>query len=253
MSIILGVWYGGTRAEPVDNLCDAGQAWDDGRCEFDGYEGARALTWTCGWYMARYWDGRFSAQDIPDFCQHYIPASASSLLISTPPAPTEPTPEVTPEPTPEVTPEPTPEVTPEPTPEVTPEPTPEVTPEPTPEVTPEPTPDPDIPVIEWMGCGFSQMNNYRGQNGSQFIVICPSNCMDAENRTWDVTFGTDIYTDDSTVCYAGIHAGVIDNSGGPILVTILPGQASYTGSTRNGFTTLSWGAYPGSVSVSTPP
>jgi hypothetical protein len=57
---------------PVDNLCDAGQAWDDGRCAIPGHEGASALAWECGYYMARVLDGRISASQVPAQCQHLV-------------------------------------------------------------------------------------------------------------------------------------------------------------------------------------
>jgi len=46
---------------------------------------------------------------------------------------------------------------------------------------------------------------------------------------------TDVYTDDSTIGRAAIHAGVIRVGETKVLtITILPGQATYSASTRNG-------------------
>ncbi|XP_068098659.1 cysteine-rich secretory protein LCCL domain-containing 2-like [Hyperolius riggenbachi] len=59
-------------------------------------------------------------------------------------------------------------------------------------------------------------------------------------------WGTGVYTDDSSVCKAAIHAGVLDNKGGLAMVEITPGQASYNGSTRNEVTTSSYGPWSGS-------
>ena len=62
-------------------------------------------------------------------------------------------------------------------------------------------------------------------------------------------WGTDVYTDDSTIGRAAIHAGVIRVGETKVLtITILPGQATYSASTRNGETTASWGAWGGSFS-----
>mgnify|MGYP005842164379 CR=1 FL=1 len=58
--------------DPVDNLCDAGQAWDDGRCDIPGHEGATALAWECGYYMARVLDGRLDASAVPTQCAHLV-------------------------------------------------------------------------------------------------------------------------------------------------------------------------------------
>jgi hypothetical protein len=64
--------------EPVDNLCDDGQLWDDGRCDIPGYPGASDLAWTCGWYMARIFDGRLSASALPRWCAHLITTGGGS-------------------------------------------------------------------------------------------------------------------------------------------------------------------------------
>lgn len=64
-----------------------------------------------------------------------------------------------------------------------------------------------------------------------------------------VVWGTDIYTDDSSVAAAAVHAGVIaPGETRTVTVTILPGQGSYAPSTRNGVTSSSWGQWGGSFS-----
>src|SRR5262245_22401380 len=83
----------------------------------------------------------------------------------------------------------------------------------------------------------------RGQSGN-FVFVCP-----AAGRK-DQAWGTDVYTDNSSVCSAALHAGAfVYENGGIVTIQLLPGQASYTGSTRNGITSISWGAYPGSFKV----
>lgn len=62
-------------------------------------------------------------------------------------------------------------------------------------------------------------------------------------------WGTDVYTAESAICAAALHAGVIRPSGGTVQVIAAPGQASYTGSTRNGVTSASHGAAPRSFRV----
>ena len=63
-------------------------------------------------------------------------------------------------------------------------------------------------------------------------------------------WGTDIYTDDSPIATAAVHAGVLQVGQKAVLkVTILAGQASYTGSTRNGVTTSDYGPWGGSYKV----
>nr|WP_249344797.1 LCCL domain-containing protein [Corallococcus exiguus] len=92
-------------------------------------------------------------------------------------------------------------------------------------------------------CSSYDFTSYRGQNGTR--LRC--NCGPVGGGT---VWGTDLYTDDSNSCAAAVHAGVIAASGGNVTVTIQPGQASYTGTTRNGITTLSYGAWSGSYSLS---
>jgi hypothetical protein len=63
-------------------------------------------------------------------------------------------------------------------------------------------------------------------------------------------WGTDVYTSDSPLAKAAVHAGLLaDGVGGPLIVRILPGQASYVGSSRYGVTTSGYGAYGLSYSL----
>lgn len=67
--------------------------------------------------------------------------------------------------------------------------------------------------------------------------VCPPGL--ASGTVW----GTDIYTNDSSVCRAAVHAGVITTDGGSITAHPAPGQASYIGTNRNGVTTSNYGAW----------
>ncbi len=79
-----------------------------------------------------------------------------------------------------------------------------------------------------------------------FVVTCPAKMAGDESTVW----GTDIYTNDSSVCLAAAHAGVITLAdGGTVQVTMLPGEESYTGTERNGVTTLDYGEWGDSFSV----
>ncbi|GAA6154131.1 hypothetical protein NBRC116587_35530 [Pseudoteredinibacter isoporae] len=74
---------------------------------------------------------------------------------------------------------------------------------------------------------------YRGQNGLKRTLIC------AANQSKRTIYGTDIYTDRSSICTAAMHAGLIQQAtGGGVTLETLPGQSSYTGTTRNGVTSL---------------
>ncbi|KAK6588479.1 scavenger receptor 1 precursor [Cryptosporidium xiaoi] len=70
----------------------------------------------------------------------------------------------------------------------------------------------------------------QGAIGSGAIVSCPSRCSKASSHLK----GTYVYTEDSPVCKAAIHAGVItDELGGDILVSFVPGQREYFGTLNN--------------------
>lgn len=59
-------------------------------------------------------------------------------------------------------------------------------------------------------------------------------------------WGTDVYTLDSTLAVAAVHAGAVQSGETRVVaVTILAPQASFAGSTRNGVTTSGWGQFPG--------
>ena len=91
--------------------------------------------------------------------------------------------------------------------------------------------------------GYGGLITYRGQNGKvlHFEVIGSNS---------GSIYGTDIYTDDSDLSTAAVHAGLLKvGEKGVIKVTILPGQASHSSSTRHGITSSPWSAYPGSYKV----
>lgn len=69
---------------------------------------------------------------------------------------------------------------------------------------------------------------------SALKMLCPNRC---ELSTAKV-YGTDIYTDNSSICKAAIHSGAIGTDGGYIEVDLLPGEDSYFGGERNGVSSL---------------
>ncbi|HKY60547.1 MAG TPA: LCCL domain-containing protein, partial [Gemmatimonadota bacterium] len=86
---------------------------------------------------------------------------------------------------------------------------------------------------------------HRGQNGQRFSYFCPPG--GSAGPLW----GTGTHTDDSSVCTAAVHAGLITfQDGGTVTIEIQPGQTSYTGSPGyGGVTSNNWGAYEGSFMV----
>jgi hypothetical protein len=96
-------------------------------------------------------------------------------------------------------------------------------------------------------------------------VLCPTRtyetsgtyscyCDASATTTSGTVWGTDYYTHDSSLCKAAVHAGEVTTAGGAISYTVIPGHSSYTGSTRNGVTTSSYGTWSRSIYFgSTPP
>lgn len=97
-------------------------------------------------------------------------------------------------------------------------------------------------TLSWEGAAMA----YRGRNGERIELVCPA----IGNAAMGAVWGTDIYTDDSAICVAALHAGAITTEGGTVTIEILPGQSNYPGSTRNGVTTFAWSdPYQGSYRV----
>lgn len=80
-----------------------------------------------------------------------------------------------------------------------------------------------------------------GSPGDRFELTCPPN---GDPRA---LWGSDIYTSDSSICTAAVHAGLIDLAeGGTVTLELRPGQDSYSGAERNGIRSSSYGSYRGS-------
>ena len=75
--------------------------------------------------------------------------------------------------------------------------------------------------------------------GARKVVHCPANVSPPMGPTW----GTDLYTADSAICVAAVHAGIVTAAGGDAAIEIYAGAPSYRGSLRNGLTSSPWGAY----------
>jgi hypothetical protein len=84
-------------------------------------------------------------------------------------------------------------------------------------------------------------SEYRGQPNARVAYDCSA---DGDLST---VWGVEVYTDDSSVCSAAVHAGLITLAdGGRVVVEIRPGQDTYEGSAANGVTTLEYASWPGS-------
>jgi RNA polymerase sigma-70 factor (ECF subfamily) len=69
-------------------------------------------------------------------------------------------------------------------------------------------------------------------------------------NTNGTVWGTDVYTTDSILAAAAVHAGMLDaGETGIVKVTIIPGQMHYEGSERNGVSSSSYGSFPASYKI----
>jgi|GEM_PF-579502 len=83
--------------------------------------------------------------------------------------------------------------------------------------------------------------SFRGRNGQRFSFFCPA------NGNLDTIWGTDIYTDDSKICTAAVHSGLISvQAGGTVTIEIRPGESSYTATERYGVTSRTYPGWSGS-------
>ena len=106
-----------------------------------------------------------------------------------------------------------------------------------------PPPPPPPPPLEGTIPWTANAVPLRGRVGTIRALTCPPG---GEPGT---VWGTNVYTDDSSICGAAAHAGIISLAvGGAVSLRVFPGLAAYRGSSRNGVTTLDYATYPGSFS-----
>ncbi|MBR0663665.1 hypothetical protein GXW71_04770 [Roseomonas hellenica] len=80
--------------------------------------------------------------------------------------------------------------------------------------------------------------NFEGQRA---VLSC--GCDASAAMDTGTVWGTGVYTTDSQVCRAAVHAGVIGAEGGTVTVVPVPGLPTYLGSTANGVTTTDYGPW----------
>jgi hypothetical protein len=86
------------------------------------------------------------------------------------------------------------------------------------------------------------LTTFRDRVGQTFSFVITG-------TTGGSVWGTDIYTDDSHVAVAAVHAGIVlPGQTKTIRVIILNGSSTYTGSTQNGVISGSYGTWIGSYS-----
>jgi hypothetical protein len=79
----------------------------------------------------------------------------------------------------------------------------------------------------------------RGEHYNSRRFFCP----EVEDPGVHAVWGTDIYTDHSSICAAAVHAGVIGAEGGEVVIQEVDGLENYDGTVRNGVTSADFGAW----------
>lgn len=102
--------------------------------------------------------------------------------------------------------------------------------------------------------GQIEWNTTIVQVASDYLTPLTLVCPPAGPDRGDI-WGTDVYPDDSAICVAGVHAGVITLEGGTLTVTRVEKQASFPSTTRNQITSRlwsdpAWRSYPQPYTVS---
>jgi len=99
-------------------------------------------------------------------------------------------------------------------------------------------PPPAATQVTWA----TQANQLGGQAGQRFTLVCPP-AGELAGRLW----GTDLYTNDSSICTAAVHSGLITTAaGGTVMIELRAGASSYSGTARHGVTSKDFGAWDGS-------
>lgn len=94
--------------------------------------------------------------------------------------------------------------------------------------------DRDITPIGW----DTSAGGFTGATGRTHTFRCPA------EGTAQPIYGSDIYTDDSSICTAAVHAGLISlKRGGVVSIEIRPGRATYGSTTRHGIKSINFGQY----------
>ncbi len=81
-------------------------------------------------------------------------------------------------------------------------------------------------------------NGFKNDAGQIYKFRCP------EHGVEQMIWGSDIYTLDSSICTAAVHAGLFTlASGGVVTVEFRPGRLTYGSTVRNGITSRTYGEY----------
>jgi len=94
--------------------------------------------------------------------------------------------------------------------------------------------DSDVTPINW----DTSAAGFQGEKGRTYAFRCPG------EGSANTIYGSDTYTDDSSICTAAVHVGLITlERGGLVTIEIRPGRSTYGSTTRYGIKSTSWGEY----------
>ena len=98
----------------------------------------------------------------------------------------------------------------------------------------------DVAGVKMGGAGWTaSASRFRGQIGVRYRYICPGGAING------TLYGSNTYTDDSSVCTAAVYGGLFTPAtGGRVTIQIAAGQSSYRSATSNGITSRTFGAGP---------
>lgn len=85
---------------------------------------------------------------------------------------------------------------------------------------------------------------FAGPVSTKFTVNCPKACAGIPL----VVFGSGLYSDDSSICQAALHNGLIADSGGEVIIEIQEGKNKYKAENENGLGSAEKGEYMRSFS-----
>ena len=110
----------------------------------------------------------------------------------------------------------------------------------TPQSSPDDTTSDEITPITWS----TSAGTFDQEAGKTYRFSCPP------DGTAGAVWGSDVYTADSSICTAAVHAGKITlDKGGEVTIEFGPGRKTYGATTRNGITSYNFGEYPNSFVV----
>jgi hypothetical protein len=86
------------------------------------------------------------------------------------------------------------------------------------------------------------------QRGNLYFCRGRNNGCTDSRTVW----GSNPYTNDSSMCRAALHGNFIDTNGGCFYIKAIGSLTQYTGTTNNGITTTNYGAWEGVRMVEAP-